>query len=89
MLVLGRQHQDRHLVELGLGPDEAAKLDAVHPGHHHVGQHQVGRLAVDGIPGFLAVPHGGDFVALLADDDLQQLAEVGLVFDDQDFCTHG
>ena len=41
-LVQGGHHHDGDMLGLAVGLDAAADFDAVHAGHHHVEQHDVG-----------------------------------------------
>ncbi len=59
-------------------------LDAVHAGHLHVEQHEVGRLALGERQPFLAGRGAEELVALVLEGHPQRVADGGLVVDDED-----
>ena len=87
-LALGGEHDDRHL---GLLPDLPADLVAVLPGQHDVQENEVRLIGVEGDKRALAVGDDLRVVALLAHVERDQLRNVLIVIDDQDFllwCSH-
>ena len=59
-------------------------LDAVHPGHHDVEQHEIRPKLADLLQRFDAVAGGDDLVALAFEPHLQDLDIVGDIVDDED-----
>ena len=67
----------------------AQHLEAVHPGHLDVEQHQVGTLALDGGDALLPGRRADELVVLVLEDHPQRVADRGLVVDDQNAWFHG
>ena len=81
-LALGGQHDDGGVV---LGADLAADLPAVHDRHHDIEQHQIGvQLVKLGQRGRAVMDHR-HIVALLDKVEAEQLADIFIVIDDQNF----
>jgi len=72
-----------------LGLEQAAQIQPVHAaGHHHVQQQQVRAQAAHGLPALVGVGRLVDFVVLELQGHADQLADVRMVFDDQDAQAH-
>src|SRR5262249_51163344 len=82
------QNDDRHAREGWVGLLLAAKLEAVHLGHHQVQQDQVGSLAVveaAEVAERLATVGGGHRLKAFEREQLRHhVAQVRIVFDDED-----
>ena len=63
-LIERRHHDDGDVRGFGIGFDAAADFETVHARHHHVEQHDVGRLGGDALERFLAVMRGDDLEIL-------------------------
>jgi hypothetical protein len=61
---LGGQHEDRHVRHFAMLAQFAHHPVAVHPGHHHVADDQVGMEGQGHVQALLAVEGGGDAVVL-------------------------
>ena len=85
-LGLRRQHDDRDRRGVGVGPDRAAQLQAVEPGQHQVEHHQVGRVALDLRHDVAPGRDQRRQEAGLAQVVLEQAADIGIVFGDEDPC---
>lgn len=88
-LHLCRQHDEEGVVaarpvRLAYAP---AELDAVHFGHHPVGDDEMGPLKREALPGRPAIHRGGDVVPFAFDCAAQQQGRDRVVFGDQD--PHG
>jgi hypothetical protein len=82
ILAHGRQHDDRWAV----GPGElAADGQAVFARQHHVQHHQVDRVAGEGAVHLLAVRRGLDVIAVPLQEFRHDVADAGIVVDNQDF----
>ena len=76
------QHDDGDLgVTVG---ERAHEVRALHVGQHHVGQHDVEDLALEGVLGLGGRRRGAHVVAVLAQQLLDEAAEVRLIVDCQD-----
>ena len=84
-VALGGEHDDGGLC---LGTDGLAHRPAVHHGHHHVQQHQVGLDGPEFGKTLPAVRRHGDGVALLLQIHLQQLRNIAVVLYDQNGNSH-
>ena len=82
LLVLRRQHDDRHRAELA---NFLARLDAVEHGQHDVEHDEVGLLALRHRDRAAAVAGRDDGVAAALQIEPQRLQDRGLVVDDEDF----
>src|SRR3954453_6760005 len=81
----GRQHHDRN----GRGPaDLAADLEAVDAREHDVEEHEVGGFRSESGEGFGPVAGGRDGEPGVAQADGRDLADRGVVFDEQDPGVH-
>ena len=87
-LVLGRQDEDRAVRRGGIRLEGAADLVAVHAGHHHVEQDQVGPERVGGSHSRLPVRGGHDSIAGGGKDPLQEPSLLGTVVDDEKQLRH-
>ena len=84
-VALGGEHDDGGL---RLGADGLAHRPAVHHGHHHVQQHQIGLDGPEFGKALPAVRRHGDGVALLLQIHLQQLRNVAVILYDQNGNSH-
>ncbi len=84
---LGGEHQDRR--RAALGAQRLADLQPVHARHHQVEHQQVGRRFELARQRLRAVANGRHLVAGRAQVHHQQLADVGLVFGNEDVGGHG
>ena len=78
-----RQHQDRHILVRALAPHRAADRNAIDARQHQVENDQIEGLGTGADERLLAVGHRLDLEALEAEVELDQLANVRFVFDDQ------
>jgi hypothetical protein len=81
LLGLGREHDDR---DRRAGPQAAAHLEAVHPGHHHVEHDEVEGLLGEAVQRLAAVGRLHDVVAVPLQRERQQRLDRLLVVDEQD-----
>ena len=82
--VLAARQHDRLQVGLG-GLQRAQRFEAVHPRHHHVEQHDVGRIALlDRGEQFVAARVGARVVAAQRQEGPQVVGKCGIVVDDGD-----
>ncbi len=87
-LVQRRHHHHRNMGDPGIGLDAAADLEAVHAGHHHVQQHNVGNALRHAGQAFQPV-EGGDDIEIFRRQLRFQKLDVGHdVIDDEDACGH-
>ncbi len=89
-VALGGHHEDGQGGGAGAVADGDGRGVAVHDGHHHVQDDEVGQDAgivrgvhAQGAQGFLAVDGGGDGVPGLLQDEAHQGDDVLLVVDDE------
>ena len=82
-LALGRNHDDRHA--RARVTDFTDDLPAVHDRHHHVEQHHIGIFRLPLGQADRTVFRFGNVIALALEVQAQQLADVLIVLDDQDF----
>ncbi len=80
----GGQHYDGRAGQRRVGPDRPQEAEAVEPGHHHVGQHQVWRGLPRRLQGGLAVAERGDDIALALQQPGDVAAHVSVVVGQQD-----
>ena len=73
---------------LRLGPDGLADAPAVHDGHHHIQQHQIGLDGPELAQSRAAVMGHRHGVALPLQVHLQQLRDILVVFHDQNRNSH-
>jgi hypothetical protein len=91
LVVLGREHDDRHLAT---GAQPATDLDPVDLGKHDVEDHEVEPLLREAVERLAAVLRRDDFIAVLAKRISEQRLHRLLVVDEQDasrsvgLCTH-
>ena len=81
----GRHHHDRHVAG---APQRAAQLEAVDARQHDVDEHDVGRLAVEGVDRLLAAAGLLDRPALVLEGHLDSGADPLVVLDGQDASAH-
>ena len=60
----------------------ASDLDAGHPGHHEVGDDEVGRPLAIELETFIRVVSGADIIALGGESSAQDASDLGFVVDD-------
>ena len=78
-------------VQLAIGSQLSANLQAVHPGHHHVEHHQVGPPVPGLVEGRRPAEGDVDLVTLRPEDALNRRRDQGIVVHDQDAawpCAH-
>ena len=80
---LGGEHDHRRVAEPGIFLDSPAQLEAIHPGHHPVGDHQVRAHPLDDLPALDAV-RGHVDLEVLAQVHVDQLQHLPVVLADQD-----
>ena len=83
-LAFSGEHDDRRVLA---GSDLAADLVAVHARKHEVEQDQVGLEALYGGNCRLAVSYDLGLVAFLHQIETDELSDIGIVVDDQDFLS--
>ena len=84
-LALGGEHDDGGL---GLSPDSLAHSPAVHDGHHHIQQHQVGLDGPELGKALSAVGSHRHGVALLFQIHLQQFRDIAVILRDEYRYSH-
>ena len=88
-----RQHENRHIGILGVAADGAAHGHTVQTGQHEIEHHEVERFAPGKTEGFGAVDGAGCRESFQFQVQEDQVANVLVVFDDQDSrpggCTDG
>ncbi len=80
----GGEHQDRHILVRALAAHRAADRNAVDTRQHQVEDDQIKRLGGGAHQRLLPVGNRLDLETFEAEVELDQLADVGFVFDDQD-----
>jgi hypothetical protein len=83
---LAGQHQDRHGCRLRLLPERAHDVEARHPGHTHVEDHEADCLTRDELERGFAARRLADVEALASKVHRDELARCGVVIDDEDGC---
>ena len=71
----------------GIGAQLAQQRESIEAGHHHVGQHQVGRLTARGFESRLSVRHPLNVPAACAKQTGDVVAHVRVVVGDEDSAT--
>src|SRR5882724_7592447 len=84
LLAAGGQHDDGHPGGRAVPLQQTGELQAVHPRQHEVEQDEVRRLAADRLQAAVPPAGGLDGETLLLQVVLQDLGDVGLIFDEQD-----
>jgi hypothetical protein len=80
----GRQEDDRGVLELGIGPQPAADLESVHPGHHDIEEDQVRpRLLGRRDPG-RSIGSGEDLEAMVRQSVAAQAEQEAVIIDTED-----
>ena len=84
-VVDGRQNDHRHAGQRGIFPLAPAELPAVHDRHHEIKQDEIGWVAtLQILEGIAAIGHGLGPEAFEGEQLGHHVAQVGVVFDDQD-----
>jgi len=78
-----RQHQDRHILVRSFAPDRATNRNAIDTRQHQIEDDQIERIGVRAHERVLAVTDSFDLQAFEAEVELDQLADMRFVFDDE------
>ncbi len=87
-LVERRHHDDGHVRGFGIRLDAAADFEAVHARHHHVEEHDIGRLGGDAFERLFATVCGDDLEILGRQLRLEQLDVGEYVVNDENARCH-
>ena len=85
----GGDHEDRQVLEPGIGLDPLEQLEPVHLRHHDVEQQEVELLRVQVVEEVLAPGHGEHLVAVFLEDPGQGAGERLVVVGDEDLGSEG
>lgn len=68
-------------------PQRVEQSETVQPWHHHIGQHEVGRIRVNAVKRGLTISHRIDLIALTGKQSSHILTHVGIIISQEDAST--